>query len=263
MNASANSPWKLEGSSAKLNCGVLQATLDVSRPQVGLHLASFDYGRVPCNLLSLSRAAELDSIGLSGEELDNKLWPLSLSEVYVRGNDLVASYSPATEWPYAPQLYWSANTLTSIAGVLGSISQLVSVQTHLLDTHPKVNVHSQLPSSDYRLIAIDDDEAKVEPMDTEHTLQSTNGTFCILLRSLARQISYVEIVESTDFQELTYSPVGDGRLFATWRLFAEFLEKGVIRKARVHGAFIERENDCEIAIECCRAIEHSPLPLTT
>ena len=48
-----------------------------------------------------------------------------------------------------------------------------------------------------------------------------------------------------------------------WRLFAEFLEKGVIRRARVHGAIVPRKNDIEIAAACCRAIDGLELPLTT
>ena len=41
-------------------------------------------------------------------------------------------------------------------------------------------------------------------------------------------------------------------------MFADFLEKGVIRRARVHAAVLPRENDVELAIECCRAIEQLP-----
>jgi hypothetical protein len=263
MSASANSYWKLASSIAHLDSGVLHATLDVSRPQVGLHQKSFDYGHVPCCVFMLHRAGESEWIGLSGEELDKKRWPLSVADAYVRGGDLVASYTPTNDWPYAPQVYWSANTLESIDGVVGSVSQLVSVQTPLLDTHPKIDLLSQVPSSEYLLLSLSNYEAEFEPIEGDRTLRSVGGTMCVLWRLLAAPLSYVEIVEATDFYELSCGPAGDGRLLAAWRLFAEFLEKGVIRKARVHGAFIDRAHDCEIAIECCRAIERSPLPLTT
>jgi hypothetical protein len=263
MSASANSPWNLVGSIAQLSCGVVRATLNVARPQFGLHQKTFDHGRESCLVFMLRRAGELDWIGRSDEDRDKELWPLSVADAYVRGSDLVASYSPASEWPYAPQVYWSANTLESIEGVVGSISQLVSVQTHLLDTHPKIDLLSQLPSSEYLLISLGDHEAEFEPIEGDRTLRSVGGTTCVLWRMLSAPFSYIEIVESTDFNELSCGPTGDGRLLANWRLFAEFLEKGVIRKARVHAAFIERENDCEVALECCRAIERSPLPLTT
>jgi hypothetical protein len=48
-----------------------------------------------------------------------------------------------------------------------------------------------------------------------------------------------------------------------WRLFSEFLEKGVIRRARVHAAILPRQNDLEIAAACCAAIDRLELPLTT
>jgi hypothetical protein len=48
-----------------------------------------------------------------------------------------------------------------------------------------------------------------------------------------------------------------------WRLFGEFLEKGVIRRARLHAAVLPRENDIETAAACCAAIDSLELPLTT
>jgi hypothetical protein len=50
---------------------------------------------------------------------------------------------------------------------------------------------------------------------------------------------------------------------AQWTLFAEFLEKGVIRRARLHSAFLRREHDLDIAAACCVTIERDSLPLTT
>jgi hypothetical protein len=189
---------------------------------------------------------------------------LPLAEAYVRGNDLVATYSPAAEWPYSPQLYWQARTLQLIDGVLGSVSMLVSVQTHLLDTHPKIDVVSQIPSSEYCCIALaDNEEAIVEPVSGDKTIKSPTGMYCVLWRLRAKPMSYIEIASAADLYQISFGPGGEGRLFATWQLLTEFLEKGVIRRARVHAALLPRENDIELAIECCRAVERIPLPLTT
>ncbi len=49
---------------------------------------------------------------------------------------------------------------------------------------------------------------------------------------------------------------------AKWELFADFLEKGVIRRARVYGVLLPREDDIELALECCAAVQQIPLPLT-
>jgi hypothetical protein len=55
----------------------------------------------------------------------------------------------------------------------------------------------------------------------------------------------------------------EGNYGVQWQLFSEFLEKGVIRRARVHGAFLRREGDVETAAACCDALERESLPLTT
>jgi hypothetical protein len=80
---------------------------------------------------------------------------------------------------------------------------------------------------------------------------------------LAAPISYVEIVQAADVRQISFGPAGEGRLLAVWQLFEEFLEKGVIRRARIHGALVPRKNDIEVALACCQEIEQIPLPLTT
>jgi hypothetical protein len=77
------------------------------------------------------------------------------------------------------------------------------------------------------------------------------------------RISYAEIMLTNDFREVTHfhdAASGDCRL--KWTLFSEFMEKGVIRRARLVGAFLPRENDSELAANCCNAFERAPLPLT-
>src|SRR4051794_6716645 len=65
-------------------------------------------------------------------------WPLRAADVYIRGDDLVASYEPAADWPFSPQLYWQSGPLRQLDGVCASLSLLVSVQTQLLDTFPRI-----------------------------------------------------------------------------------------------------------------------------
>ncbi len=47
------------------------------------------------------------------------------------------------------------------------------------------------------------------------------------------------------------------------RLFFEPLEKGVIRRARVLGIFVPRENDLQAVAECGQRFMEQKLPLTT
>ena len=63
---------------------------------------------------------------------------------------------PTDDWPFSPQLYWRANSLRAVDGVLASASLLVSVQTHLLDTVPQIAVASQLPCDETLLVSVSD-----------------------------------------------------------------------------------------------------------
>jgi hypothetical protein len=153
--------------------------------------------------------------------------------------------------------------LASVPGVIASVSLLVSVQTHLLDTCPRIGVSSQIPADEIILIAIGDNgEHRVEPISGPQQFPSGNESLCIVRRPKNASQSYVEIMESSDFRDLTIARSTDD-CTVEWELFADFLEKGVIRRARVHTAFLPCQNDIELAAICCDAAHHLQLPLTT
>jgi hypothetical protein len=108
-----------------------------------------------------------------------------------------------------------------------------------------------------------DGTAEVARVDAAESNAASAAMSAVLYRLLHNDFSYVEIMRATDHRGIAFRPTPAGKLRAEWELFADFLEKGVIRRARVHGALLPRENDIELALECCRAIEQSPLPLTT
>src|SRR6476660_3249868 len=135
--------WSLRGNVAELSCGKISGRIDASRPNAGLHDVAVDGAEHATNLLRVYRS------DITGE----KSWPLPLAESYVRGNDLVASYQATDSWPFSPQLYWRANSLRSVDGVLASASLLVSVQTHLLDTVPQIAVASRVSCEESLLVS--------------------------------------------------------------------------------------------------------------
>jgi hypothetical protein len=124
---------------------------------------------------------------------------------------------------------------------------LVSVQTDLLDTHPEIRVTTRLPA--------------VEVMELRHDAESQAQA--LLWRLVEADWSYLEFVPRSDYGELAIGGDASGQMTCEWRLFGEFLEKGVIRRARVSAAFLPRERDDAVAAECCRHFANRPLPLTT
>jgi hypothetical protein len=244
--------WTLRGDVAELSCGKLCGCVDVSRPNAGLHNVTLDGAH---EAIDFFRAGRSDV----GTE---KSWPLPVAESYVRGDDLVASYLAIDDWPFSPQLYWRANSLRAVRGVLASASLLVSVQTHLLDTVPQIAVASLVPNDELLLLTVSGMQPTVARIDSSQTIPATNEDCCVVSRFRGVPLSYVEIMPAGDFHAISLRAGGAGMAFE-WRLFAEFLEKGVIRRARVHAAIVPRENDVEIASACCKAIDRLELPLTT
>jgi hypothetical protein len=246
--------WSLRGSVAELSCGKLSGRIDASRPNVGLHDVAVDGAQHATNLLRVYRS------DITGE----KSWPLPVAESYVRGNDLVASYQAIDAWPFSPQLYWRADSLSAVDAVLASASLLVSVQTHLLDTVPQIAVASQVPCDETLLISVSDGaQPTAMRIDRAQTISSKNEDCCIVWRLKDVPLSYAEIMPAGDFHAVSVRNEGKGAAAFEWRLFDEFLEKGVIRRARVHAAILPRDNDVAIAAACCKAIDGLRLPLTT
>jgi hypothetical protein len=245
--------WSINGTLAKLHCGALSGQVDAARPNLGLQQVIFARAAIGNRLFRPLRASD-------GEAKNE--WPLPLTDVYTRGHDLVASYGPTDDWPYAPIIYWQANSLAVIDGVCASLSFLFSVQTHLLDTHPRLCVSSELDCSEQlHFFWTAGEPSEVVPSEPNGTIEP-QGTMCCVLRRLDRELSYVEFASTTDFCTARSSSGSRGHAQLSWQLFSEFLEKGVIRRARIHAALLPHRNDIELAAECCAALEQVPLPLT-
>ncbi|MEX0613042.1 MAG: hypothetical protein WD738_04555 [Pirellulales bacterium] len=241
--------WTLRGTVAELRRGTFSGRIDVSRPDLGLRQVKLNGQELPGHLVAVQRQAE------------DSEWPLRVVDCYVRGDDLVASYKPTGDWPYSPQLYWSADPLDGADGVLGSLSLLMSVETHLLDTWPRITVSSQLACQE--LLQVNPEAGTTETLQPDQMIRPFTTPCCVLHRWGALPISYVEIMPTSDFLELTVRHDAGDAFRAEWQLFADFLEKGVIRRARLQTALLSRANDLQLALACCEAMDRRPLPLTT
>src|SRR5688500_4898227 len=131
-----NSRWEFQSPIANLSTGGLSGRVDVSRPNLGLHAVAI-HGR-PLEGQFLSIASSGTKSGVDAQPA----W--SVADAYVRGSDLVATYRPTDDWPFSPQVYWQASSSLAAGTWLGSLSLYISVQTHLLDTWPRISVVSKL-----------------------------------------------------------------------------------------------------------------------
>ena len=84
----------------------------------------------------------------------------------------------------------------------------------------------------------------------------------VLFRPQHLGASYLEMVHPTDFTGVQIA-TADELPTVRWHVFPERLEKGVIRRARVRGLFLPRDNDLQHAREQIEAFVLSPLALST
>lgn len=256
-------PWTLKGTTGSFSSPGFEAVVDVCQPQRGLLRCAVDGNSTPGTFLSIARDRRGHSIDHGRAESDG--WPLSVCETYVRGGDLVATYSPVEDWPYAPQIYWRAGQLDAVENVRGSLALLISVQTDLLDTHPHINVVSQIEAEEVLQVALVDElrhRTKTLPQNAATTVFPENKPCCLVWRLKNSRLSYAEIMHASDFRQLDVRLGAKGSTIANWCVFADFLEKGVIWRARLQSAFLPRERDIELAAACCRSLERRPPPLT-
>lgn len=178
--------------------------------------------------------------------------PETLVDSYQRGADLVATYAQTPERNIRPQLYWRYVEPRGLELIL-------SAQTSLLDSQPATTIESALPAGEALPLSASGQVLSVS-QDQWHT--SDDAPRAVLFRPQGYDVSYVEMVHPTDFAGIQLSVV-DQLPTVRWHLFPERLEKGVIRRGRVRGVLVSREDDLHAAQQALAAFATSPLTLST
>jgi hypothetical protein len=262
----ADDKWGFHNPRAELRAGALCGHLDVSRPELGVSRLSIDRQQVSGHIFGIFPGRQPNSAqGFPSDKEHSELLPRQLADTYVRGGDLVAVYQPTVGWPYATQVYWQINDTQDSHDLLCSLSLLVSLHTHLLDTWPTICIHTQLMADEVvqlKLASEHSDGIRVLPNGIS-TLRSATGDCCILYRLAQVPFTYVEMMPAGDMRELSILRSDDRTCHARWELFAEFLEKGVIRRAQMQAIVVPRACDTELARAAYNAMQRRPLPLTT
>ena len=246
--------WQLDRRRARLRLAQLEGTIDLSRPGEGLRAVCVDRKRVEgAGLLGMS----IPSFPAGDAE--------SIAECYVRGTDLVAVYRESPDWPVRVQSRWRAGSRSTPQGLLSTVELAVSVHTRVGDSEPGLSVRSALPTEAvWRLV--DESGARFELLDGEgpFRISPDGGPGCLVFRLAGSTRRYVEMVPPGDFVEgrLQVGGESEARILLQ-RLFAGRLEKGVILRARVCGAFLPGDGDLPDAAACYASFAAAELPLGT
>jgi hypothetical protein len=182
----------------------------------------------------------LAALKFNGDSLSGSLLAVDLdgeaSDAYVRGEDLVVTYRETPERPYSVQVYWSA-----AAGEGGELilDATVSIQTRAWEAYPRVTVTSKLAG------------AEADPGVEEGIA---------LLRPPGVDWTYAETALPEDFVLVDRGRSAGGT--NVWTFADQFMERGVIRRRRVRGAFLPRGADLASAQRVAVAFRADEPPLT-
>jgi hypothetical protein len=222
--------WRLDGTDARMTTNEFSGIVDVARPGLGLH-------QLRCGELS----RDWNLMRISAATADSALPPLDaawqLSDVYVRGCDLVASYREPLELPFNVQIYWRAIECQAKDQLV--LETIISVHTRTWETYPIVCVDSSNPST---------------------SIVASQGD-AIHLRD-EKDRGYVELSHPGDFSLIDDTARGraDGKYY--WQYGPLFMERGVIRRLRLRGVFLP-QGELACSIEQLRAdFLAAELPLT-
>src|SRR3954451_14590084 len=97
--------WSLKGRIGQLHASGFEGRVDVARPNLGIQGVTVDQQRLDGSFLGVVRSAHASDKFSVQAESETASWPLSVADAYIRVNDLVATYRPIDDWPYAPELY--------------------------------------------------------------------------------------------------------------------------------------------------------------
>ena len=253
-----NNPWYLKNGLGKLSLGSLQGCLEVVRLSNGLNQLILDNEPLTGSLwqIALGDENEKPSAGV-GE----------LREAFQRGHDLFVSCAGPAGKPYRTSIYWRAEFSSSKA-THATLSLIVSVETDTLGSQPLIEVRSNLAANEVICL-------KTVGQNSSHAETLADGGLevagsaephmlgGILYRLPGGQFSLLELTHPADFRSLCVKRESGGTWSTAWKLLGQFLEKGVIRRARMQAALLPRHDDVNLAVDCCSEFTASEIPLST
>lgn len=248
--------WQLDENKAVLQTPTFAIEIDTHSPESGAVLRQMAGEAYPKASLLRIHSNSPSEVGVPACE-----------SVHQRGPDLVVDYRMSKVPEFTWQVYWRALTGWDSRNVLGGVELILSVQTELLDSDPRMIVESHLSNS--RMLRVDGGQhASAEAIDIDVSDISSPVTLdppgILLYRPCEASFSYLELVHPSDFIDLEIARASqDSSEYASrFTMFEAPLEKGVIRRGRLRGLLLSRDDDVASARSCYEQFIASPIPLT-
>ena len=257
---SGHARWQLVGAQATLGFERFAAHLDVANPATGLGQFSVDGIQVDPRMRIFAVCPPE-----GGQSA-----PVRLRESYLRGRDLVATYWESDASRFRIEIYWRDVT-DQYSGALAAVELVLSLQTSLLDSQPRLTVSSLLPAAAVWRSAVDGPGSVAEqplecPPDAVREFTAADGAGCFRFSIHSSGCDYVELVHPADFEwsslRAARATEGPGTMLLTHRLFEQRLEKGVILRSRLLGLFLPSGTAGGLVADCYRKFAGEKLPLS-
>lgn len=252
----AHAQWELAAGRATFRAGSLTGMVDVGHTNLGIY--DLRCGDVKIDGLVL---------GVTAENLEKDRVRSGL-EAVVRGDDLIVQSRESSEPPFSWQVSWRASTAPQEVVLLDMI---VSVQTQHLESFPRLSICSELPGgkiwsvgSDGNAMQLRDDQQMVDSVNSTEVTDECAG--CVVLQMADCDWSYAEMnrpgVGQGGDESWKINCSDRGRYLIRRPLGGDFLEKGVLRRWQVRGAFLPRQNDLALAAASLRQLSAEQPPLS-
>ncbi len=236
--------WQVDHAIATLSSPLLRGAVDSS-----------DLARGIGKLIWCDNPLNGFLLGVTAEATSGSRTGVPSHDFFSRGSDLIVVFEDSAAQPFSWQMYWRVLPWKE-QGVL--LDGILSFQTDLLESFPQLTTESKLETEQVMIVAAD---GRTSPHDEQHS--TPNGSpDCVLCRPQAGNWSYAEMTHPDDLGTWQVLPAGQGETTIRRHLGGNFLEKGVIRRLRVRGAFLPRENDVELAVTCQKEFAAEQPPLT-
>ena len=229
--------WKLNGTEAYLEQGKWRAHYCTAHPELGV-LFSHSDSKTNCAMIGLIQP----STGSSRPA----------SESYVRQNDLIADFAQSDQSQFGFETYF--RLIPSASHDLLGLEIWLSVQTELLDSTPAMDLTSIIPNSQWEIVS----DLMVEGVPAAwRSLPSGDGSTTAGLAALV-------LVHPLDVGQTNYvaNPLAAKDMLPL-RIFSHFMEKGVIRRARVQVYLSHEPFSAGLCRDLFEQFAASELPLTT
>lgn len=179
---------------------------------------------------------------------------LAVEESYVRNQDLITRFAQSEKDTFGFQLDHRALVGTQ-PEVIASLELWLSVQTAHLDSEPSIQVTCESPESQATWRQLTHEELA---SDSREPSASAGPA---ALTSQAQGQTGVWFIEDTDQCHATVLPSSKASATSV-EMFGHFMEKGVIRRARMQFHLVAGPASEALLIDLYKQFCESPLPLT-